>query len=445
MSSFGLVEPTLKDILSVINPLREDWDTRFRLINDLREVVESVESFRGAVVEPFGSFVSNLFSRWGDLDISIELSNGSCISSAGKKRKQSLLGDLLKALRQRGGFCRLQYIPNARVPILKFESSGQNISCDVSIDNLCGQMKSKFLFWISEMDGRFRDMVLLVKEWAKAHGINNPKSGTLNSYSLSLLVIFHFQTCEPAILPPLKVIYPGNLVDDLKGTRASAERQIAEIYTANIARFRSDKYRPINRSSLARLFISFFEKFSGISLKASELGICPFTGQWEHIGSNTRWLPNTHPIFIEDPFEQPENTARAVSKKQLAKISKAIETTHSRLTISAKQSRCHLLSTLARPHITQFITGTPVRYPNYNGGQFRTSPQNHKVIYSASQAQHQPHNARPENRPNRFISLQPVQQLHSQSFRPHQGPVQQRWRPKSDASQSSSGNEDAET
>lgn len=47
MSSFGLVEPTLKDILSVINPLREDWDTRFRLINDLREVVESVESFRG--------------------------------------------------------------------------------------------------------------------------------------------------------------------------------------------------------------------------------------------------------------------------------------------------------------------------------------------------------------------------------------------------------------
>lgn len=32
-----------------------------------------------------------------------------------------------------------------------------------------------------------------VKEWAKAHHINDSKSGTLNSYSLSLLVIFHFQ------------------------------------------------------------------------------------------------------------------------------------------------------------------------------------------------------------------------------------------------------------
>lgn len=32
-----------------------------------------------------------------------------------------------------------------------------------------------------------------VKEWAKVYNINNPKSGTLNSYSLCLLVVFHFQ------------------------------------------------------------------------------------------------------------------------------------------------------------------------------------------------------------------------------------------------------------
>ncbi|KDO69168.1 hypothetical protein CISIN_1g013307mg [Citrus sinensis] len=260
MGSYNVLEPILKDILGMLNPLREDWETRMKVISDLREVVESVESLRGATVEPFGSFVSNLFSRWGDLDISIELSNGSCISSAGKKVKQSLLGDLLRALRQKGGYRRLQFVAHARVPILKFETIHQNISCDISIDNLCGQIKSKFLFWISQIDGRFRDMVLLVKEWAKAHDINNPKTGTFNSYSLSLLVLFHFQTCVPAILPPLKDIYPGNLVDDLKGVRANAERQIAEICAFNIARFSSDKYRKINRSSLAHLFVSFLEK-----------------------------------------------------------------------------------------------------------------------------------------------------------------------------------------
>lgn len=66
-----------------------------------------------------------------------------------------------------GGWRRLQLIPNARVPILKFESSHQGISCDMSIDNIQGQTKSKILFWISAVDGRFHDMVLLVHSCGK--------------------------------------------------------------------------------------------------------------------------------------------------------------------------------------------------------------------------------------------------------------------------------------
>lgn len=65
-------------------------------------------------------------------------------------------------------FRRLQLIPNARVPILKLESHHRNISCDISIDNMAGQMKSKFFCWINEIDGRFRDMVLLVRSSGKA-------------------------------------------------------------------------------------------------------------------------------------------------------------------------------------------------------------------------------------------------------------------------------------
>lgn len=183
----------LGEVLTLIRPLRNDWIVRAQIIGELRSVVESVESLRGASVEPFGSFVSNLFTRWADLDISIELPNGSHISSLGKKRKQALLGDVLKALTRQGGCHKLRFIPNARVPILKFESNNQNIACDVSINNLVGLMKSKFLYWINEIDGRFRDIVLLVKEWAKACDINNSKNGSLNSYSLSLLVIIHFQ------------------------------------------------------------------------------------------------------------------------------------------------------------------------------------------------------------------------------------------------------------
>ncbi|EEF38140.1 zinc finger protein, putative [Ricinus communis] len=413
MNAHSVLEPILRDTLEVIKPLREDWAVRSKIIEELKDVIASIESLRGATVEPFGSFVSNLFTRWGDLDISIMLANGSYISSAAKKRKQNVLREFHKALRQKGGWRRLQFVPNARVPLLKFESGRQNISCDVSIDNLQGQIKSNFLFWLNQIDGRFRDMVLLVKEWAKAHNINNPKTGTLNSYSLSLLVIFHFQTCVPAILPPLKEIYPRNVVDDLTGVRTVAEERIKETCNANIARYMSDKYRAVNRSSLSELFISFFAKFSGISLKAADLGICTFTGQWLDIRSTMRWLPKTYALFIEDPFEQPENAARAVSAGNLVKIAEAFQTTYHKLVL-ANQNRTSLLGTLVRPEILNCIAGTPVRNLSYTSLHYQsTHPQISKSMYSSPQVQHQFQNMRQEKHQKIFTAQRQEKHPHS--------------------------------
>ncbi|KAG6734895.1 hypothetical protein I3842_01G293000 [Carya illinoinensis] len=397
MGADSALEHVLREILRVVQPLHEDQVKRYQVIDELRRVIESVESLRGATVKPFGSFVSSLFTRWGDLDISIDLPNGSCISSAGKNRRKKLLGDVQIALRQRGGWRKLQLIPNARVPILKFESGHQSISCDMSIDNIQGQIKSTLLFWISEIDGRFHDMVLLVKEWAKAHGINNSKAGTFNSYSLCLLVIFHFQTCVPAILPPLKDIYPGNIVNDLRGVRTNAEIRIKEICAANIRRFRQDKFRRVNRSSLSELFISFLEKFVDTRLTASELGICPFTGQWERIDSNMRWYPKTYTILIEDPFQQPENSARAVNMSKLTLISEAFRRTY-RTLISANQNKGSLIAALVGPEVSQsIIPRSPVWNPNHNGGHHQshpTRPQVHRSLHTISQAQHQFQNLR---------------------------------------------------
>ncbi|XVE69236.1 hypothetical protein DITRI_Ditri09bG0136100 [Diplodiscus trichospermus] len=412
MNSYSQVESTLKEILEVIKPLREDWVTRFKIIDELREVVQSMESLRGATVEPFGSFVSNLFTRWGDLDISIELPYGSYVSYAGKKRKQTLLGELLRALRQKGGWQRLQFIGHARVPILKIVSNWQNISCDISIDNLQGQIKSKLLFWLNEIDGRFRDMVLLVKEWAKANGINNPKTGTFNSYSLSLLVIFHFQ------------IYRANLVDDLTGVRADAERRIAQVCSSNIARFRSS--RTVNRSSLSELFISFIAEFSDINLKASEMGICTFTGQWEYITSNTRWLPRTYAIFVEDPFEQPENAARAVSQKQLIKIAEAFQTTR-RILISANLTQSTLLPALVGPQTSRFTVKPAVSYSSHNGGQYlNMHPQVHRAVCSPFQMQHQYRSARPSTSQTQYHQAQKMMPSTSKMQYQYQKPTRPR-------------------
>ncbi|PKU71923.1 poly(A) RNA polymerase GLD2 [Dendrobium catenatum] len=111
----------------------------------------------------------------------------------------------------------MKFIRLARVPLVVYQSRCYNISCDISIDNQAGYVKSCLLRLISYIDERFRELVLLIKECAKAQHLNDPRAGTLNSYSLCLLIIFHFQTCRPAIFPPLRDLYKGNIVNDLKG------------------------------------------------------------------------------------------------------------------------------------------------------------------------------------------------------------------------------------
>lgn len=56
----------------------------------------------------------------------------------------------------------MEFIPNARVPVLQYVSNQYGISCDISISNYPGRIKSKIFYWINTLDDRFGDMVLLV-------------------------------------------------------------------------------------------------------------------------------------------------------------------------------------------------------------------------------------------------------------------------------------------
>lgn len=47
-------------------------------------------------------------------------------------------------------------------------------------------------------------------------------------------------------------------------------------------------------------------QFSNISLRASELGICPYTGQWEYI--RRRLLPKTYALFVTPSLSLSYNT-----------------------------------------------------------------------------------------------------------------------------------------
>ncbi|PKU71921.1 protein HESO1 [Dendrobium catenatum] len=343
------LELCVKEILSFIKPTVDDIQKRESVINELAGAIQIDQSLRGASVKAFGSYISNLYSRWGDLDISIDMTQSST-SSADRWCKLNALEKIMWALQRTGIANNIEFVRHARVPLVVYQSRRYNISCDITIDNRAGYVKSYILRLISNIDERFRELVLLIKECAKAQHLNDPKTGTLNSYSLCLLIIFHFQTCRPAIFPPLRDLYKGNIVDDVKGH--STLRHVEDSFVAKIATFRSEISGQRNQSSICQLLISFFDKFSALGTMASNHAISTYRGEWKPIYSNRRFLRKAQVLRIEDPFEQTENAARAVDTEGLAMISQTFSDMHRKLSSrSAPLDRTLLLDNLVRPEI----------------------------------------------------------------------------------------------
>ncbi|EEC71793.1 hypothetical protein OsI_04418 [Oryza sativa Indica Group] len=364
--NYDVLEKCTEDILSLIKPVEGDRNKRIYAIQELADTIYSAGALRGASVKPFGSFVSQLYAKSGDLDVSVELFNALNLPIS-KRKKQDTLREVRRALQKRGIARHMEFIPNARVPVLQYVSNQYGISCDISISNYPGRIKSKIFYWINTLDDRFGDMVLLVKEWAKAQNINDPKNGTLNSYSLCLLVLCHFQTCEPAILPPLKEIYEGNIMEDISGRAYYNEKHLDEVCSINIERFRRQNMGQRNQSSLSHLLASFFHKFFRIDALSDKV-ISTYTGRLERIQDNPRWMDKSYSLFVEDPFEKPDNAARAVGSFEFQDIVNAFSNASNKFVSDAHAltDRNGLLSLLCTPDVGSKLGGraSASRYTN---------------------------------------------------------------------------------
>ena len=73
----------------------------------------------------------------------------------------------------------------------------QPLLCDVSVANIDGVWKSNVLRHLLQIDVRAAQLARLVKLWAKWQGINDPTSGTFNSYALMLMVMMYTYCTAP--------------------------------------------------------------------------------------------------------------------------------------------------------------------------------------------------------------------------------------------------------
>ncbi|XP_075581976.1 poly(A) RNA polymerase GLD2 isoform X6 [Pelecanus crispus] len=96
----------------------------------------------------------------------------------------------------------------AKVPIVRFRDKVSCVEFDLNVNNVVGIRNTFLLRTYAYIENRVRPLVLVVKKWASFHDINDASRGTLNSYSLVLMVLHYLQTLPEPILPSLQKNYP---------------------------------------------------------------------------------------------------------------------------------------------------------------------------------------------------------------------------------------------
>ena len=346
------LDSELRRIVNSLKTTPQDDAKRQALMNKFKTMIST--RFEGVRVAPFGSYVSAFHSAGSDIDISLQIDkNGPWYDEKeeaqarrsqrggvrarrqqrqGRTKRAQLLRKVASELRYRN-YRDVQLISKARVPLIKFKDPQTGVACDVCIEN-DGVYKSAVLGVVADIDQRYRDLVFLIKLWAKHYDVNNAMEGSFNSYSLCLLCMHHLQRRPVPILPPtmLLTLPRPDLVesekreleehlkseDDQFDTWKVSKARVVSDASRDIAavKYRADKFAGFgkeNTETLAELFVSFFAHLCAIKdLFRNAVNASTYHGTFI-VGSS--WQAFKYPLGVEDPFAAGDNVARAVQMR----------------------------------------------------------------------------------------------------------------------------------
>ncbi|KAI1209057.1 uncharacterized protein F4807DRAFT_428751 [Annulohypoxylon truncatum] len=150
---------------------------------------------------------------------------------------------------------------------LEFPKNGIGVQCDINFSAHLALQNTLLLRCYAYTDPRVRPMVLFVKHWAKARGINTPYRGTLSSYGYVLMVLHYLvNIAEPFVCPNLQQLAPPdpNLpAEALEGITTCKGRDVRFWRDEReIQRLAREGHLNQNRESLGSLLRGFFEYFA---------------------------------------------------------------------------------------------------------------------------------------------------------------------------------------
>ncbi|XP_034296947.1 poly(A) RNA polymerase GLD2 isoform X1 [Pantherophis guttatus] len=215
----------------------------------------------------------------------------------------------------------------AKVPIVKFRDKVSCMDFDLNVNNVAGIRNTFLLRTYAYIENRVRPLALVVKKWASFHGINDASRGTLNSYSLVLMVLHYLQTLPEPILPSLQKNYPDFFVarclemtrcqSTWEQTTEEAESKESfdptmQLHLVHRAPCTIPPYISKNQSTLGDLLLGFL-KYYATEFDWNNQMISVREGKAIPRPDGIEWRNKF--ICIEEPFDR-TNTARAVHEKQ---------------------------------------------------------------------------------------------------------------------------------
>uniref|UniRef100_A0A915CJR9 PAP-associated domain-containing protein n=1 Tax=Parascaris univalens TaxID=6257 RepID=A0A915CJR9_PARUN len=178
-----------------------------------------------------------------------------------------------------------------------------------SCSNVPNPMKLGSKISISSMrriDSRFPALCMTIKRWAEAANINMPMNGTLNSYTIKLMIV-HFLQCGiwPPILPNLRKLCPARF-DGVKYCAALNEMHLFD-RQPQIPKCR------INKRTPSELLMAFFDYYARFDYNDREISIsCASVAKRPTFRNSSR---RNAKIVIHGPFDS-VNTARTVKSEE---------------------------------------------------------------------------------------------------------------------------------
>nr|XP_054296171.1 speckle targeted PIP5K1A-regulated poly(A) polymerase isoform X3 [Pongo pygmaeus] len=277
----------------------------------------------------------------GDLGKAPELAETPKQEKAEGAAMLELVGSILRGCVP--GVYRVQTVPSARRPVVKFCHRPSGLHGDVSLSNrylsffqddisLVAQSgvqwrhlgspqpppprlalhNSRFLSLCSELDGRVRPLVYTLRCWAQGRGLSG-SGPLLSNYALTLLVIYFLQTRDPPVLPT---------VSELTQKAGEGEQVEVDGWDCSFPRDASRLEPSTNVEPLSSLLAQFFSCVSCWDLRGSLLSLregqaLPVAGG---LPSNLWEGLRLGPLNLQDPFDLSHNVAANVTSRVAGRL-----------------------------------------------------------------------------------------------------------------------------